>query len=69
MFATILKKEMLDHILSIRLVGLLVLCMLLVPFSMYVSYCKYLVKHSAYVELRSWERCGRCWPILFRAAV
>ncbi len=53
MFSTIFKKEMLDHILSMRLASLLILCMLLVPFSMYVSYRKYLVKHSAYVELRN----------------
>lgn len=53
MFSTIVKKEMLDHILSVRFASLLFLCILLVPFSMYVSYQKYLVKYNAYGELRN----------------
>ncbi len=41
MFATILKKEILDYLVSVRFLVLTVLCVLLIPLSLYVNYDTY----------------------------
>ena len=41
MFATLLKKEILDYLVSIRFLVMTALCVLLIPLSLYVNYDTY----------------------------
>ncbi len=41
MFLTLIRKEMMHHILSVRFVALLVMCLLLVPLTLHINYRNY----------------------------
>ena len=42
MLLTLIQKEMMHHILSVRFVALLVMCLLLVPLTLHINYRNYL---------------------------
>ena len=54
MLLTLIQKEMMHHILSVRFVALLVMCLLLVPLTLHINYRNYLqnqVNYQASIEL------------------
>ena len=54
MLLTLVQKEMMHHILSVRFVALLVMCLLLVPLTLHINYRNYLqnqVNYQAAIEL------------------
>ena len=50
MLITLIQKEMMHHILSIRFVALLVMCLLLVPLTLHINYRNYLQNQINYQE-------------------
>ena len=50
MLMTLIKKEMMHHILSVRFVALLVMCLLLVPLTLHINYRNYLQNQVNYQE-------------------
>ena len=58
MFLTLIQKEMMHHILSVRFVALLVMCLLLVPLTLSINYRNYqqdLVDYQEAVKLANIE--------------
>ena len=54
MLLTLIQKEIMHHILSVRFVALLVMCLLLVPLTLHINYRNYLqnqVNYQASIEL------------------
>lgn len=54
MLLTLIQKEMMHHILSVRFVALLVMCLLLVPLTLHINYRNYLqnqVNYQTAIEL------------------
>ena len=54
MLLTLIQKEMMHHILSVRFIALLVMCLLLVPLTLHINYRNYLqnqVNYQASIEL------------------
>ncbi len=50
MLTTLVQKEMMHHILSVRFVALLVMCLLLVPLTLHINYHNYLQNQVNYQE-------------------
>ena len=50
MLTTLIQKEMMHHILSVRFVVLLVMCLLLVPLTLHINYRNYLQNQVNYQE-------------------
>ncbi len=50
MLMTLIQKEMMHHILSVRFVALLVMCLLLVPLTLHINYRNYLQNQINYQE-------------------
>ena len=50
MLMTLIQKEMMHHILSVRFVALLLMCLLLVPLTLHISYRNYLQNQVNYQE-------------------
>ena len=50
MLITLIQKEMMHHILSVRFVALLVMCLLLVPLTLHINYRNYLQNQANYKE-------------------
>ena len=50
MLLTLIRKEMMHHILSVRFVALLVMCLLLVPLTLHINYRNYLQNQVNYKE-------------------
>ena len=50
MLTTLIQKEMMHHILSVRFVALLVMCLLLVPLTLHINYRNYLQNQVNYKE-------------------
>ena len=50
MLLTLIQKEMMHHILSVRFVALLVMCLLLVPLTLHINYRNYLQNQANYQE-------------------
>ena len=50
MLMTLIKKEIMHHILSVRFVALLVMCLLLVPLTLHINYRNYLQNQVNYQE-------------------
>ena len=50
MLLTLIRKEMMHHILSVRFVALLVMCLLLVPLTLHINYRNYLQNRVNYKE-------------------
>ena len=50
MLITLIRKEMMHHILSVRFVVLLVMCLLLVPLTLHINYRNYLQNQVNYQE-------------------
>ena len=50
MLMTLIQKEMMHHILSVRFVALLVMCLLLVPLTLHINYRNYLQNQVNYQE-------------------
>ncbi len=50
MLMTLIQKEMMHHILSVRFVVLLVMCLLLVPLTLHINYRNYLQNQINYQE-------------------
>ena len=50
MLLTLIQKEMMHHILSVRFVALLVMCLLLVPLTLHINYRNYLQNQVNYKE-------------------
>ena len=50
MLTTLIQKEMMHHILSVRFVALLVMCLLLVPLTLHINYRNYLQNQVNYQE-------------------
>ena len=48
MLLTLIRKEMMHHILSVRFVALLVMCLLLVPLTLHINYRNYLQNQVDY---------------------
>ena len=48
MLLTLIRKEMMHHILSVRFVALLVMCLLLVPLTLHINYRNYLQNQVNY---------------------
>lgn len=58
MFLTLIQKEMMHHILSVRFVALLVMCLLLIPLTLFINYRSYrqdLVDYQEAVKLTATE--------------
>ena len=58
MLTTLIQKEIMHHILSVRFVALLVMCLLLVPFTLFINYRSYhqnIVDYQESVELANIE--------------
>ncbi len=58
MFLTLIQKEMMHHILSVRFVALLVMCLLLIPLTLSINYRSYrqdLVDYQEAVKLTATE--------------
>jgi hypothetical protein len=63
-FATLLKKEILDNLISIRFVVLLALCVLLIPLSLYVNrdtYQRWLGDYNEQLKIETTLRNRRGW--------
>ena len=52
MLMTLIQKEIMHHILSIRFVALLLMCLLLVPLTLHINYRNYLQKPSKLPRVR-----------------
>ena len=50
MLMTLIQKEMMHHILSVRFIALLVMCLLLVPLTLHINYRNYLQNQINYQE-------------------
>ena len=50
MLMTLIQKEIMHHILSVRFVALLVMCLLLVPLTLHINYRNYLQNQANYQE-------------------
>ena len=50
MLMTLIQKEMMHHILSVRFVALLLMCLLLVPLTLHINYRNYLQNQVNYQE-------------------
>lgn len=50
MLTTLIQKEMMHHILSVRFVALLVMCLLLVPLTLHINYRNYLQNRVNYYQ-------------------
>ena len=58
MFLTLIQKEMMHHILSVRFVALLLMCLLLIPLTLFINYRSYrqdLVDYQEAVKLTATE--------------
>ena len=58
MLRTLIQKEIMHHVLSVRFVALLVMCLLLVPFTLFINYRSYrqnLVDYQEAVKLANIE--------------
>ena len=58
MFLTLIQKEMMHHILSVRFVALLLMCLLLIPLTLSINYRSYrqdLVDYQEAVKLANIE--------------
>ncbi len=50
MLITLIRKEMMHHILSVRFVALLLMCVLLIPLNLHINYHHYLKRQTDYQE-------------------
>ena len=50
MLLTLIQKEIMHHILSVRFVALLLMCLLLIPLTLYINYRNYLQNQVNYQE-------------------
>ena len=50
MLMTLIQKEMMHHILSVRFVALLLMCLLLIPLTFSISYRRYSQNLTDYQE-------------------
>ena len=50
MFLTMIQKEIMQHILSVRFVALLLMCLLLIPFTLHINYHNYRQSSVDYQE-------------------
>jgi len=50
MVMTLIRKEIMHHILSVRFVALLLMCLLLVPLTLHINYRTYLQNQINYQE-------------------
>ena len=50
MLLTLIRKEMMHHILSARFIALLVMCVLLIPLNLHINYRRYLQRQIDYQE-------------------
>ena len=50
MLMTLIRKEMMHHILSARFVALLLMCVLLIPLNLHINYHHYLKRQTDYQE-------------------
>ena len=50
MLITLIQKEMMHHILSVRFIALLVMCALLIPLNFHINYHRYLQRQVDYQE-------------------
>ena len=50
MLMTLIRKEMMHHILSVRFIALLLMCLLLVPLTLHINYRNYLQNQVNYQE-------------------
>ena len=50
MLMTLIQKEMMHHILSVRFVALLLMCLLLVPLTLHINHRNYLQNQVNYQE-------------------
>ena len=50
MLITLIQKEIMHHILSVRFVALLLMCLLLIPLTLYINYRNYLQNQVNYQE-------------------
>ena len=58
MLMALIQKEMMHHILSVRFVALLVLCLLLVPLTLHINYRNYLQNQVNYQESSKLSSAG-----------
>ena len=56
MLMTLIQKEIMHHVLSVRFVALLLMCILLIPLTLSISYRKYSQNLTAYQESVKRER-------------
>ena len=59
MFLTLIQKEMMHHILSVRFAALLLMCLLLIPLTLFINYRSYrqdLVDYQEAVKLTATEK-------------
>ena len=66
MLLTLIQKEMMHHILSVRFVALLVMCLLLVPLTLHINYRNYpqnQVNYQAALELSVAETDDALHPL------
>ena len=50
MLTTLIQKEIMHHILSVRFVALLLMCLLLIPLTLHINYRNYLQNQVNYQE-------------------
>lgn len=50
MLLTLIQKEIMHHILSVRFVALLLMCLLLIPLTLHINYRNYLQNQVNYQE-------------------
>ena len=50
MLITLIQKEMMHHILSVRFIALLLMCVLLIPLNFHINYYRYLQRQIDYQE-------------------
>ena len=58
MLMALIQKEMMHHILSVRFIALLVLCLLLVPLTLHINYRNYLQNQINYQESSKLSSAG-----------
>ena len=58
MLMALIQKEMMHHILSVRFIALLVLCLLLVPITLHINYRNYLQNQVNYQESSKLSSAG-----------
>ncbi len=57
MLMTLIQKEVMHHILSVRFIALLVMCLLLVPLTLSINHQNYRQNLLDYQESVNWWTC------------